>query len=758
MNLGWAMPLALAALAGSVWGWWGMAGGVCVWGVAIALAVARGRWRWLAMLVVVGLCAWQVAEQRSGTLPEGLSRQDVTLAGRVTQVRRDQGLTRLRVAVTHCAPQEAGLPPCDALSRVRLSWYDAPVMHTGERWRWRVRLRPPQGFANGYGFDYAAWLWREGIQATGYVRDSSVTQRLSGTSPTLRDAGLAFLDTRELSGLATRWLSALTLGVSERLTQDDWDLLNATGTTHLMVISGLHVGLVASVTLLLLRLLARGVTPGHWRLATWPWWLAGLATLGYAAMAGFEPPALRATVMALLGLWVASGRHAPGPWQAWWLALLVIVVSDPLTVWRPGLWLSFLAVGVLIAAWQGRPAPRGVRGWLWALARSQCLLAPFMAAAVLIGFERLAPVGPLVNLVAVPLVGSIMVPLGLLGWALAWSPTLAIVPWHAFDGLAHIVWKGLTLAAAWLPVWSPPIWETWPLALILAALGMVWLIPGLVGYIRLWASVSLIVLAFALRPPAIAPGRVVVVVHDVGQGQLVELRSATQHLLFDTGPRYGSGFTPAESLWPAGRRFDDVIVSHSDRDHAGGVATIDEMHHVARWWGPPDMPVGVATRACRWGVEWQRDGVDYRFLSPVASDVTRSDNDRSCVLQVTAGDQRLLITGDASTAIERRLLVGLEHTLTVLVAGHHGSRTSSSPAFVARTRPRHVIFSAGRDNAHGHPHPEVVRRFRRAGSCLWNTATDGALRFTLGVPAPRMHPARPPSGVEGACIGVESGG
>ncbi|MGO1343219.1 ComEC/Rec2 family competence protein, partial [Chromohalobacter japonicus] len=148
---------------------------------------------------------------------------------------------------------------------------------------------------------------------------------------------------------------------------------------------------------------------------------------------------------------------------------------------------------------------------------------------------------------------------------------------------------------------------------------------------------------------------------------------------------------------------------------------------------------------------------DYRFLSPVAGDVTRSDNDRSCVLQVTAGDQRLLITGDAGSDIERRLLAGLETPLTVLVAGHHGSRSSSSQAFVARTRPEHVIFSAGRDNAHGHPHPEVVRRFRHAGSCLWNTATDGALRFTLGVPALRMHSARPPSGVEGACIGVESG-
>ena len=181
----------------------------------------------------------------------------------------------------------------------------------------------------------------------------------------MRSLGASFAtNCRTRNRVSVRWLAALTLGAGERLTQDDWDLLNATGTTHLMVISGLHVGLVTSVALWLLRFLARVVTPGRWRLAAWPWWLAGAAALGYAGLAGFEPPALRATVMALLGLWVASGRHAPGPWQAWWLALLVVVTGDPLTVWQPGLWLSFLAVGVLIAAWQGRPVPRGARGWL----------------------------------------------------------------------------------------------------------------------------------------------------------------------------------------------------------------------------------------------------------------------------------------------------------------------------------------------------------------------------------------------------------
>ncbi|MDF9434801.1 DNA internalization-related competence protein ComEC/Rec2 [Chromohalobacter israelensis] len=757
MRIGWAMPLALSALVGSVWGGWGVSSAAAPWGLLCLLALIHARWRGLAMLLVAGWCALNVAGQAAGELPDGLARQDVTLEGRVTQVSRDRGLAKLRLAVERCVPRTAGLPPCARLSRVRLSWYDAPALRVGDQWRLTARLRPPQGFANGYGFDYAAWLWREGIQATGYVRDAASAQRLQAAPADLRETGLAFLEARALSPLGKRWLAALTLGAGERLIQDDWDLLNATGTTHLMVISGLHVGLVTSVALCLLRLLARVVTPGRWRLAAWPWWLAGAAALGYAGLAGFEPPALRATVMALLGLWVASGRHAPGPWQAWWLALLVVVTGDPLTVWQPGLWLSFLAVGVLIAAWQGRPVPRGARGWLVALVRSQCLLAPFMAAAVLVGFERLSPAAPLINLVAVPLVGSLMVPLGLAGWALAWSPGLAMLPWRAFDALAQLVWQGLAWMGEIVPSWLPPGEEIPTLALLLAAWGGAWLMPGLARSVRLWASLSLIALALTWQPSTIPPGRVVVIVHDVGQGQLVELRSATQRMLFDTGPRYGSGFAPAATLWPPGRRFDDVIVSHSDRDHAGGVATLRDMHHVGRWWGPPNMAVGVATHACRQGVTWRRDEVSYRFLSPRSGDSALSDNDRSCVLSVTAGGQRLLIMGDAGTTIERRLLRDAERPLTVLIAGHHGSRTSSSPAFVARVRPRHVIFSAGRDNAHGHPHPEVVRRFRRAGSCLWNTAVDGALRFTLGEAPLRMRPARPPGGVEGPCIGVESG-
>ncbi|MHB0776940.1 DNA internalization-related competence protein ComEC/Rec2 [Halomonas sp. WWR20] len=768
MRMGWACPMAIAAIAGSVLGRWagfdwhevevGLAAAAQVWALALCLSLAWRRPRVATALVVFAVCAAQVLAERSAVLPLGLSRQDVALQGRLLEVDVQDALVRLRLSVESCSPLEALLPACSRLGQVRLSWYDGPALQVGERWALTARLRPPTGFANAHTFDYQAWLWREGVHATGYVRASPAPRRLTPAPSTWRHSALAYLDAKDLPPLAGRWLAALTLGASERLTRDDWDLFNATGTTHLMVISGLHIGLVAALMLWLSRRMARLLAPGSWRLATWPWWLAGMSAAAYAWLAGLDPPAMRAMLMTLVGLWVASGRHAPGAWQAWWLALGCVVVVDPLAPWRPGFWLSFMAVAVLILAWDGRERPKGPKGWLWALCRTQLLLAPLMAAAVLLAFGRLAPVAPLVNLMVVPLVSSVMVPLGLLGWGLAWLAPLSMACWWLFAWLAAFVHGVLVWSAALLPAWSPDAWQLMPLTLGLGSLGLLWSLPGLTNGLRIWGSVSLTLLLWVVEPPVPNAGSVEMIVHDVGQGQLIELRSAHYRLLFDTGPRFGSGFMVLDSLWASPQDFDDVIVSHGDQDHAGGIGALVEHHHVGQWWAPRREALEVKFTPCEAGVHWRRDGIEYRFLSPQAGDTALSSNDGSCVLLVDAGNERALITGDAGTAIEARLVKQLSGPLSVLVAGHHGSRTSSSVSFVKAMAPVNVVFSAGRDNRYGHPHAEVVRRFRAAHACLWDTAYDGALRFTLGQSNSAPKARRPPSGVEGRCVGVESRG
>lgn len=761
MRPGVAIPLALAVLCGLVLGSRpppGLLEGLGIFALLVLALRRPAGWLPLAGFV------WVVAAlllARGAILPEGLIREDLAVEGQLVTVAEEERLTRMTLAVARCRPRVEGRLACDRLQRLRLSAFEAPPMEPGEQWAFTVRLRPPAGFANPHTFDYEAWLWREGIQATGYVRQDPPPRRLAASHPGVRERALAHLEARDLPARAERWLAALTLGAGERLTDEDWALLNASGTTHLMVISGLHVGLVAGFALLLGRGAARLVTPGRWRLAVWPWWLAGAAAAAYATLSGLEPPALRALVMALVGLWVASGRHAPGPWQGWWLALAVVLLLDPLSAWRPGLWLSFLAVALLILAWQGRPRPRGLRGWLWALVRTQLLLAPLMAAAVLLAFARLAPAAPPVNLVAVPLVSSLLVPLGLLGWLLTPLPPLSALCWWLFAHLTEALAWWLEAAVAGLPLWLPEPALVTPLALCLGLMALLWVLPGLAGLLRAAGSLALAAVALSLSPAGIPQGQLEVRMLDVGQGQLVELRTAGYRALYDAGPRFRSGFTPAATLWPPGQRFDEVIVSHDDIDHAGGVPVLAERHRVGRFLAPPGEEIGVPFTPCLRGQAWERGGVRFRFLWPPEDTVALSSNDRSCVLEASAGGQRLLITGDVGRQVERAFLLEAEAPVTLLLAGHHGSRTSSGPQLVQWLTPRHVVYSAGRRSAFGHPHDEVVRRFRSADSCQWSTALDGALIFRLGaearqsVDSVRQQPWRW-GGVGADCLALES--
>ncbi|UYO74158.1 DNA internalization-related competence protein ComEC/Rec2 [Halomonas qinghailakensis] len=755
MHIGVALPAALAGFMGALLAWisgpdarlQALLAGIFV---AVLFLVVYRR-NLLIFLVILSWVFISVQHEWGRRLPSGLSGEDVIIQAQIVNVQAESGSSRLRLSIESCHSPEH-LPSCSALRSVRVSAYDDQRYLLGERWQMTLRLRPPSGFSNPNTFNFQQWLWREGIHATGYVRQEPKPERLSEAAPTIRQSAIERLASQPLQEQTRRWLAALTLGDSEQLTQDDWTLLNATGTTHLVVISGLHVGLVASFVLLLARFIARLVTPTHWRLRAWPWWLAGVAAVGYAILAGLAPPAMRAMIMTLLGLWVLSGRHAPGPWQAWWLALGIVIVVDPLALWRPGLWLSFIAVAWLIVIWQGRPRPQGVKGWCWALLRSQLLIAPLMAAAVLVAFERVAPAAPLINLFAVPWVSSVMVPSALLGWVLSPLPGIGLFMWWCFEQALQVFHYLLVVTVHWAPLLQPPSMMVYPLVGILVLMSLCWAFPTVPGWLRF--SVPLLLLSFPWWPAdaQLNPGEVRVVIYDVGQGQLIELRSTNYRLLYDTGPRFRSGFMPLQTLWPPGQSFDRVIVSHADTDHAGGVSALLKDHQVTLWSTPRGESLPVASTQCVQGQQWRRDGIHYQILWPPAGDNALSSNDRSCVLQVSAGEQRLLITGDVGKDVERRVLAKVITPINVLVAGHHGSNTSSGIQFLQVSRPQHVIFSAGKDNPFNHPVDAVVRRFRQQQSCLWSTAQDGALEFSLMATQPiQVIPMRKLPGARKRC-------
>ncbi|NDL69657.1 DNA internalization-related competence protein ComEC/Rec2 [Vreelandella alkaliphila] len=755
MQLGMALPAALAVLIGTLAAWLsgpeGMLQSLLPAVLVLVLCLVAMRPTRLIWLVIAGWAFANVQQEWGRSLPAGLSGEDVTIQAKVESVQQEVGSSRLRLAVDACQVPDY-LPRCQSLTGVRVSAYGDRVYRVGERWQMTLRLRPPHGFANPNTFNFEQWLWREGIHATGYVRQDPAPVRLSEATPTLRQLAIKKLSTQPLEERTKRWLAALTLGASEQLNQEDWALLNATGTTHLVVISGLHVGLVASFMLLLARLAARLLTPTNWRLSVWPWWLAGASAVGYAMLAGLAPPAMRAMIMTLLGLWVLSGRHAPGPWQAWWLALGLVLIVDPLALWRPGLWLSFIAVAWLIIIWQGRPRPQGIKGWCWALLRSQLLLAPLMAAAVLLAFGRVAPGAPLVNLLAVPWVSSIMVPSALLGWLLSPLPGIGALVWWCFELALQVFYQLLVVTVRLVPLIQPPSSLVMPLVCALLLLSLCWGMPSVPTWLRVSATLLTLSLPWWVTDESLPYGELRVTVHDVGQGQLIELRSANNRLLYDTGPRFRSGFMPLQTLWPPSQTFDRVIVSHADIDHAGGVDALRDDHQVAQWWAPRGETLTVSSNECAAGQQWQRDGVRYQILWPPPGDNALSANDRSCVLQVSVGGHHLLITGDVSRDIERRLITNIAKPTSVLVAGHHGSHTSSGVQFVRMSSPKHVIFSAGRNNAFNHPADDVVRRFRRQQSCLWNTAHDGALQFDLRPDHPvEVIPLRRHLGSEKRC-------
>ncbi|MBT2787532.1 MULTISPECIES: DNA internalization-related competence protein ComEC/Rec2 [unclassified Halomonas] len=758
MRLGVAMPAALAALAGGILAWYSHAEALTPnafgWLLVAALLVMVWCPRVGSWLLIGGWVFIGVQNEWGSRLPAGLSGEDISVEATVLTAQPLGNAMRLLLSIDKCqsAADRPARPSCSALSKVRISAYSDERFEPGEQWQMTLRLRPPSGFANPDSFNYEQWLWREGIHATGYLRQEPAPVRLSTAGPSLRQLALGFLAQQTLEERTKRWLAALTLGDSEQLTQDDWSLLNATGTTHLVVISGLHVGLVASFVLLLAKLAARFTTPTNWRMRTWPWWLAALACVSYATLAGMAPPAMRAMVMTLIGLWVLSGRHAPGPWQAWWLALALVLIADPLALWRPGMWLSFVAVAWLILIWQGRQRPKGVKGWCWALVRSQLLLAPLMAAAVLMAFGRVAPAAPLINLVAVPWVSSVMVPTALLGWLLSPVPLVGDSVWWLFEQALSVFHLLLTLAVQHWPLWEPDRSLTYPLAFALLLLSLCWGLPAVLPGLRLAATALALALPWWSLSSSIPPNTLRVSVYDVGQGQLVELRSEHYRLLYDTGPRFRSGFMPLETLWSPGQQFDQVIVSHADNDHAGGIGALLADHRVSQWVAPKGEALPVSSIDCQRGQRWQRDGVRYRILWPPAGENDFSANDRSCVLEVSIGEQRLLVTGDVGTEIERRFLSKVALPVNVLVAGHHGSGTSSGIQFVRHTAPEHVIFSAGRRNAFHHPVDSVVRRFRQQGSCLWSTAHDGALYFWLNAAQPiRIETMRPLPGQRNRC-------
>jgi competence protein ComEC len=544
-------------------------------------------------------------------------------------------------------------------------------------------------------------------------------------------------------------------------------VFNRTGIGHLISISGLHITMVAGLFAALVQALWRRsfftgaqlplLLPAQKAAAA-----AGIAmALLYVLLAGFGVPARRTLYMLAVvatALWL--GRIARVS-HVLCLALAAVVLFDPWAVLWPGFWLSFSAVAAILYATAGRAGlPHAGVGWRATLdgaARTQYAVTLGLAPLSVLLFGQVSLVGPLANAIAIPLVSFVVTPLALVGSVLP-SP---LSGWML--GAAHFLIEVLAGILGWmsgwrLAVWSAPVPPWWMVGLALA--GTAWLLAPRGWPLRWLGAAAWLPL---LGNPGTAPSQgLQATAFDVGQGTAVLLETAHHRLLYDTGPTYtpeSDGGSRVILPYLRGRgigTLDAMVVSHSDSDHAGGALSV--LGEIAVGWVASSLPPQHAIvraaplhRRCAAGQQWEWDGVRFEMLHPDSASYDNprlAPNARSCTLKVSFGGHSLLLPGDIEAAQEAQLLADMPQRLpsTVLLAPHHGSGTSSTPAFLAAVQPELAVFQVGYHNRYHHPKPEVFERYGQLGIVRLRSDEAGAVSLnidrTLDYSAYRITQAR----------------
>lgn len=713
----------------------------------------------LGFVYAQGRACWRLQD----SLPATCERQVIAVQARIVGVpARDPRGQHVDALIEHAFSSHCPLP-----ARVHLSLYQQqyrqappesvaalPVLHAGERWQFSVRLKRPHATRNPHGFDYAAWCLSNDIRAVGNIVSKAPMQRLDALvwqPHTLIARWREHVGSRISHVLGntpqSAVLRALVIGDDSQISRADWQLFVDTGINHLVSISGLHITMLAALGYGLMGWLWR--RQPHWALRIPSRQAASMGgaivAILYSALAGFSIPTQRTlymllTVAAMLNL----RRRLPFSWilcVALWLVLLL----DPWAVLAPGFWLSFGAVAVLAFAMGGRlKSPP----WWVAAGKTQWAVTVAFLPLLMAMFNQVSLVSPLANALAIPLISLAVVPVAIAGALLPLDVLLDCAAsvldacMQALQWLQHLPW------AVWYQA-TPPTW-----AWLLALLGVgILLMPR--GWPLRWAGLCLCLPVCMPQAPVLQSGQMQVTVLDVGQGLSVLVQTAHHTLLYDAGPAYSADSDAGQRIvLPYLRhlgihQLDIAMISHDDSDHVGGMASVltgvparsilssltpeavffKQMADVRHMRGR--MPVH---QPCLAGMRWQWEGVQFQLLSPDAALLmTAKDNDKSCVLQILSAHGSLLLTGDIEKLAERHLLQTSPAVLaaTVVTMPHHGSKTSSSQAFVNAVSPRLAIATAGYLNRFGHPKREILARYQAAGAQVLRSDMDGAVLLSF---------------------------
>ena len=642
-------------------------------------------------------------------------------------------------------------PAAPVAGKIRVYWYQRkeganagliPDLHAGERWRLQLELRVPKGRINFSGVDAERWLFTGGVSALGYVR-TGTNVRLAGPGmfdlQHWRESVLDRLTGKAGDVPAFRLLAALAIADRRGLYRLDKDVFSATGTGHLLAISGLHIGLAAAMGYYLGSLLLLFLPYGlkQYVAIVLPWSGAWLAALSYSALAGFGVSTQRALIMLSVATLVVLSRRRVHPALPWMLAMALVLAADPLAPLRAGFWFSFVAVAVLLLLFTPR---YGVLPRWRLMVTAQIGISLTMAPLGMYWFQQSSLPGLFANLVAIPVISMVIVPAILLALLLLWLPGplsvwLLTVAGHTAEGLFlfldHLsVFQPLGFTATRVPGLA---------ATVLAMAGaLFWLLPrGIPG-----RSCGLLLMLPMLLPAGNGLSRTGTQTDfmDVGQGLAVLVGDRDYLLLYDTGP--GNGLS-GEAGWDMvkgtiqpmitarGQPPDLVVASHADLDHAGGLNRTRTLYPRAKLLANlPQHRAGIG--ACTAPAQWSGAGLEFRILHP-STGLPYLGNDSSCVISVTGPGLRLLLSGDISRAVEQRLVNAGLGRHAILTSPHHGSSTSSSQVFINAVKPSLVLISAAAHNRFGFPREDVLKRYGEVNTTVLNTASCGGIRITTDV-------------------------
>ena len=690
-------------------------------------------------------------------LPQQLIGQDILIRGQVSGlVDYSSKSVRFNFEVNEfdsIKGKRINISPSTLPKRLRLSWYyHQGKVHSGEQWQLTVRLKPPHGMQNPGGFDYEKWLYQQGVHATGYIRKNQLNRRIGTVSSgvdTVREqllSSLSQLPNNTYQGL----LQALTIGHKSAITQDQWQVLRRTGTSHLMAISGLHVGMVAGLVFVVVRRLLPTFILKHISAPQIAALFSLLVAGFYTLLAGFSVPTQRAFAMLLVFMLAIVIKRRAFSINTLALALIAVLAINPVSVLSVGFWLSFLAVLIITLVSSARVVggQTKVRLWLQGL-RVQWLIALGMLPLSILLFQQGSLISPLANMLVIPLIGMLIVPLSLLASLLsAFSVEAGIYLFSMISEVFSWVWALLE----WLSYLPAASWQRSSIAIVPAIISVsgavLLLMPR--GFPLRYSGIILLLPLLLYSYPKPEQGEFSVQVLDVGQGLSIVIQTRDNTLLYDTGSRFSDDFDMGQRVivpylnYIGVSTLNRLIISHGDNDHAGGAGSILQLMDVQMLFSEPQVfeerfQNEKNSQICKAGKNWQWNGVNFAFLHPdfdIPATPYKESNNRSCVLKVWNDRYSLLIPGDIERKAELQLLeskAGLLHA-DVLLVPHHGSNTSSTLAWLKQVKPQLGIVSAGYKNRFGHPTAKVLNRYHEQKIKVLNTAESGMilLNFPAG--------------------------